>query len=178
MRATPFSRPITPTPPAAISLKWMDAPEKPFDRPEQWSDATFRARDKDVETLIAAASHDPRFTQYDWNAIGLAGHSLGGYTVLGLAGSWRSWKDPRVKAVLALSPYATPYIVNHTLANIAVPVMYQGGTRDSGHHALCRQRRRRLRSNPCAEILCRARRRGPFRMDRFEPALRQDDQRL
>ena len=56
--------------------------------------------------------------------------SLGGYTALGLAGAWAKWKDARVKAVLALSPYCTPFINQHTLSGITVPVMYQGGTRD------------------------------------------------
>ena len=32
----------------------------------------------------------------------LAGHSLGGYTVLALAGAWPSWKLANVRAVLAL----------------------------------------------------------------------------
>src|SRR6266849_2042229 len=44
----------------------------------------------------------------------------------------RRWKDARVKAVLALSPYAAPFIWRKTLAGIGAPVMYQGGTRDYG----------------------------------------------
>ncbi|HKF25924.1 MAG TPA: hypothetical protein VKB24_08105, partial [Candidatus Acidoferrum sp.] len=59
-------------------------------------------------------------------------HSLGGYTALGLAGGWSSWKDPRFKAVLALSPYCSPFLAGRRLAEIGIPVMYQGGTRDSG----------------------------------------------
>src|SRR2546421_147846 len=61
-----------------------------------------------------------------------AGHSLGGYTVLGLAGGWPSWKLPEVKAVLALSPYCSPLAQKGRLSAIKVPVMYQGGTRDLG----------------------------------------------
>ena len=45
----------------------------------------------------------------------LVGHSLGGYTVLGVGGGWAHWKDPRVKAILALSPYAAPFINKETL---------------------------------------------------------------
>src|SRR6185369_3363802 len=37
-----------------------------------------------------------------------------------------------IKAVLALSPYCEPYVMNGNLAAIKVPVMYQGGTRDIG----------------------------------------------
>jgi predicted dienelactone hydrolase len=58
------------------------------------------------------------------------GHSLGGYTVLGLAGAWDSWRDPRFKAVLALAPFATPYLDQHRLGEIAMPVMFQAGSDD------------------------------------------------
>jgi predicted dienelactone hydrolase len=64
--------------------------------------------------------------------VALAGHSLGGYTVLGLAGAWPSWKIDGIKAVLALSPYCSPYLKNGKLDAINVPVMYQGGTKDIG----------------------------------------------
>jgi predicted dienelactone hydrolase len=64
--------------------------------------------------------------------IGVAGHSLGGYTALGLAGAWPSWKDPRIKAVLALSPFCSPYVQRGALGQMDVPVMYQGGTVDLG----------------------------------------------
>jgi len=52
--------------------------------------------------------------------------------VLGVGGGWKRWKDPRVKAVLALSPYTNPFIARKTLSGIDAPVMYQGGTRDVG----------------------------------------------
>ena len=71
-------------------------------------------------------------TCVDWSRLGLAGHSLGGYTVLGLCGAWPSWKLSGVKAVLALSPYSQPFILHKTLADLSVPVMYQGGTWDYG----------------------------------------------
>jgi len=64
--------------------------------------------------------------------VALVGHSLGGYTVLGLAGAWPSWRLPGVKAVLALSPYAQPFIAHQDLSGLAAPVMYQGGTLDFG----------------------------------------------
>ena len=58
------------------------------------------------------------------------GHSLGGYTVLGLAGGWRDWRDPRIKAVLALAPFSTPFVDKDMLGKITVPVMYISGTKD------------------------------------------------
>ncbi len=113
-------------------LKWLGFAEVPFRSPERWSDSIYAARAMDVERVLDAAAKDPRFASYDWQRIGLAGHSLGGYTVLGLAGGWPSWLDRRVKAVLALSPYSAPFMEAHTLGGVSVPVMYQGGTRDFG----------------------------------------------
>jgi len=68
----------------------------------------------------------------DVQHIGAVGHSLGGYTVLGMAGGWPTWKTPEVKAVLALSPFAAPFIAHGTLAKLTVPVMYQGAQFDFG----------------------------------------------
>ncbi len=70
------------------------------------------------------------FAYADWSRLGLSGHSLGGYTVLALAGAWPEWKLAGVKAVLGLSPYSQPFIVHGTLSGLAAPVMYQGGTLD------------------------------------------------
>jgi predicted dienelactone hydrolase len=64
--------------------------------------------------------------------VALAGHSLGGYTVVGVAGAWPEWKLAAVKAVLALSPYSQPSLAHGTIDGVSVPVMYQGGTRDYG----------------------------------------------
>ena len=68
----------------------------------------------------------------DAQNIGASGHSLGGYTVVGMVGGWSSWVDSRIRAVLALSPYVMPFQVHKTLADIRVPLMYQGGTLDIG----------------------------------------------
>jgi predicted dienelactone hydrolase len=51
---------------------------------------------------------------------------------LGVAGAWPSWKDNRIKAVLAMSPFCSPFVDHGDLAAMRVPVMYQGGTRDLG----------------------------------------------
>jgi pimeloyl-ACP methyl ester carboxylesterase len=71
-------------------------------------------------------------SRVDLDRLGLLGHSLGGYTVVGLAGGWASWKLPGVKAVLALSPYTDPFLVHRTLSGVSTPIMYQGGTLDLG----------------------------------------------
>jgi len=112
---------------------WLTRPELPFGKPTQWTDTAYRDRAEDIRHLIDAIRSDAQFrNRADTARIGLAGHSLGGYTVLGLAGAWPSWKLPGVKAVLALSPYSQPFLSHGTLANLSAPVMYQGGTRDFG----------------------------------------------
>jgi pimeloyl-ACP methyl ester carboxylesterase len=111
---------------------WLEQPQTAFGKPEEWTAATLYDRGDDVRRLIGAARGDDRFRRADWSRLGLIGHSLGGYTVLALAGAWPQWKLGGVKAVLALSPYSQPFIVHGTLHGLAVPVMYQGGTRDFG----------------------------------------------
>jgi predicted dienelactone hydrolase len=109
-------------------------PEEPFRDAAKWNDETYRDRREDMEAVLNAVLRNPEFggVRVDTKHVGLAGHSLGGYTVLGLAGGWVEWKDTRIKAVLALSPYCSPYLIKGQLANLNIPVMYQGGTRDSG----------------------------------------------
>ena len=108
-------------------------PEESFAKAETWTDARYRGRGEDIRNLIAGLKADSTWnSEIDWTKVALAGHSLGGYTVLGLAGAWKSWKMPGIKAVLALSPYCSPLISKGTLGAISVPVMYQGGTRDFG----------------------------------------------
>ena len=95
-----------------------------------WTDGDYRDRRDDVRKLVAAMKADERYRDADYTHIGLIGHSLGGYTVLGLAGAWPSWKLDGVRAVVALSPYVRPYARTSGVAKLAVPVLYEGGTRD------------------------------------------------
>ena len=108
--------------------------EEPFHKPDRWSPATYRDRRDDLEAILDTVLKEKSFQGFpiDSSRMGLVGHSLGGYTVLALAGAWPSWKDRRVKAVLALSPYCTPFITKGDLGHLDVPVMYQGGTLDMG----------------------------------------------
>ncbi|HYB53221.1 MAG TPA: alpha/beta hydrolase [Thermoanaerobaculia bacterium] len=113
--------------------RWSEEPSMPFAQPALWNEASFRDRGEDIRRLIQALGQDPRWDRsVDWQRLALAGHSLGGYTVLGLAGGWPSWKLPGVRAVLALSPYSQPFLVQRTLGGLSAPVMYQGGTLDFG----------------------------------------------
>jgi predicted dienelactone hydrolase len=109
------------------------APQTSVFKPDIWDDTTFIDRRNDLEAVIASLLSNHEFQQViDAQAIGAAGHSLGGYTVVGLAGGWSSWLDPRIRAVVALSPYVMPFQVKKTLGNVHVPLMYQGGTLDLG----------------------------------------------
>jgi predicted dienelactone hydrolase len=115
------------------SGRWSDKPATPLGYPEDWTAKDFRDRAEDVGRLLDALRTDERFRgRADLARLGLAGHSLGGYTVLGLAGAWPEWKLPGVRAVLALSPYSQPFLTHGTLGGLAAPVMYQGGTWDIG----------------------------------------------
>lgn len=113
--------------------KFLLTPGISFGRASAWTDKTYSDRRDDVVNLLAALKVDPSWSsQIDWSKVALAGHSLGGYTALGLGGAWKSWKIPDVKAILALSPYAQPYAIHGNLESMNVPVMIQTGTRDLG----------------------------------------------
>jgi predicted dienelactone hydrolase len=112
---------------------WLEKATTPFGKPGSWSEASYRDRGEDVRKLVAAIGKDAVYgPRADLTRLGLAGHSLGGYTVLGLAGAWPVWNFAGVKAALALSPYAQPFLAHGTLGGLAAPVMYQGGTADFG----------------------------------------------
>lgn len=111
----------------------QDRSLEPFRDPERWSDTTFADRRDDIRAILDALKRDTAYANHvDFGQLALAGHSLGGYTVVGLGGGWSSWKMPGVKAVLALSAYTDPFLVHGTLGGVSTPVMYQGGTLDVG----------------------------------------------
>ena len=111
-----------------------ERPQVRFRDAQQWSDATYRDRRDDIESVLDAVLQEHSFqgVPIDSSLVGISGHSLGGYTALGLAGAWPSWKDHRIKAVLALSPHCSPFLLKGDLGNMGIPVMYQGGTADRG----------------------------------------------
>jgi predicted dienelactone hydrolase len=109
----------------------FDGSELMFLHPERWTQDSYSDRAMDVRRLVAALYDDERFRdRADWSRLGLVGHSLGGYTVLGLAGAWPGWKLAGVKAVLAMAPYSHPFTVQLTLGGLSAPVMYQCGEND------------------------------------------------
>lgn len=112
---------------ARVSMR----PQDNFLRPDLWTEDSYRDRRDDMLAVLEVLRTQPEFAGHiDFAKLGLAGHSLGGYTVLGLAGAWGSWRVPGVKAVLALSPYSAPFNVRASMGGLAAPVMFQGGTKD------------------------------------------------
>ena len=99
--------------------------------PTKWTEATYIDRKNDVQKVIDTLTRDSNFGK-QISKVGLAGHSLGGYKALGLAGGCSSWKDSRIAAALLLSPYSLPFSFNKTLKSVRVPLMYQGADFDLG----------------------------------------------
>jgi predicted dienelactone hydrolase len=105
----------------------------PFRQPERWSESTHADRRNDLRRVLDELPNLPELRgRVDTSRVGAAGHSLGGYTVMGMAGAWPGWKDRRIEAVLALSPFAAPFLEHNTVGRIDVPIMLQGGDRDRG----------------------------------------------
>ena len=96
-----------------------------------WTDSDYRDRADDIRTVLNALPEDPRYrSRIDPGRLALVGHSLGGYTVLGLGGAWPSWQLPGVRAIVALTPYSLPFQRSEGLSHISAPIMYQAGTLD------------------------------------------------
>ncbi len=108
--------------------------EAPFLIPSVWTDASGRDRREDIVAILEALKQDPAFRDgIDWPKLALMGHSLGGYTVLGLAGAWPSWRIPGIAAVVALSPTCAPFLgKGGRLDAMTAPVSFQSGTMDYG----------------------------------------------
>jgi predicted dienelactone hydrolase len=101
--------------------------------PARWDAQSEIGRLNDLRAVIERVKADPQLARIaDTGRAGAIGHSLGGYAVLGLAGGWPTWRTPEVKAVVAMSPFVTPFLAHETLSKLAVPVMYQGGQFDIG----------------------------------------------
>lgn len=110
---------------------FADMPPGFIDGAQVGGPSFYSVRGKEVRDLRDALLVDGRLASLvDRDRVVLVGHSLGGYTVLGLAGAWPSWKMGGVAAVVALAPFVTPFRNGGMPAGIEVPVLYQVGNRD------------------------------------------------
>ena len=114
----------------------LSAPK--FADARSWDDKKFRDRREDMTALLdhlLAQNRDPSSFLHDHireDAIGIMGHSLGGYTALGMIGAWPAWRDERLRAALLLAPYSQPFLGRLDPGQIKIPAMLQGGTLDFG----------------------------------------------
>lgn len=108
--------------------------------PAQWRD---RVRDVTfvLDSLTSLAERYPELQgKIDANRVAAAGHSRGAMTAMLLGGMRTfpgavSYADPRVKAVVAMSPVG-PHerwgVTTESFADIRVPALFMTGTRDTG----------------------------------------------
>jgi dienelactone hydrolase len=113
-------------------------PDPKFLDAGNWTDAKYRDRKEDLVALLDqmlawnGTKGSPWEGRIDVKRVGAMGHSLGGYTVLGLVGGWPKWKDDRIRAAVLFSPFAQPFPARGDLPKVKVPVQMQGGTLDFG----------------------------------------------
>jgi predicted dienelactone hydrolase len=102
-----------------------------------------RNRPKDISFVIDEISRHPDLVKLvDLTHIGMAGHSFGAYTAMAIGGmsvdlperKKTSLRDPRVKAVLPMSPQGSGFlgITPSAWDHFAVPVLFLTGTKDYG----------------------------------------------
>jgi predicted dienelactone hydrolase len=105
-------------------------PRHRFGDPSAWGDLTYADRVDDVRAVVAALKAPEWSRRVDVAQLAIAGHSLGGYTALSIGGAWTLMRMPGVRAVLALAPYTTPFVVRGTMNEVTLPVMFQSGALD------------------------------------------------
>jgi dienelactone hydrolase len=95
------------------------------------SDSVLSDRRDDLLALRKGLLEHPTLaSSIDPSRTALVGHSLGGYTVLALAGARPGWKMDGITGVIALAPYTEPFRVNGTPESIFVPVLFEVGDKD------------------------------------------------
>lgn len=108
-------------------------PDSPWGEPENWTDQSNRDRRDDIHAVLDALPYS-RFAEYiqDFSNVGCMGHSMGGYTCMGVAGAWASWTRSEISAVAALSPWHKPFTEQNRVGDMTnTHTLYQGGTRDA-----------------------------------------------
>jgi len=110
----------------------LTQPEIPWREAQNWTEQTHAYRRDDIHHLLNELPSST-YEQYieSFNRVGCVGHSLGGYTCMGLAGAWDSWKRNEITAIALLSPWHKPFIEQQRMAHMNnVKTLYQGGSID------------------------------------------------
>ncbi len=105
-------------------------PKHRLNEPNAWGDLTYADRIEDIRAIVDVLGTPEWSRKIDLNQLAVAGHSLGGYTALGIAGGWTVMRMPGVRAVLTFAPYTAPYLAHGTMSDVTVPVMFQSGALD------------------------------------------------
>ena len=107
-------------------------PDVSWRKPQKWTDKTHSNRRDDIHRVLDALPSSG-YAQYfkSFDQVGCMGHSMGGYTCMGLAGAWDSWKRDEITSIALLSPWHKPYMVQDRISNMTnVTTLYQGGSKD------------------------------------------------
>jgi dienelactone hydrolase len=123
---------IVVSPKHADCISGNTTPDIPWRKSGKWTDTTNSNRRDDLHKLLDALPSST-YAQYTktFKQVGCMGHSMGGYTCMGLAGAWDSWKRNEVISVALLSPWNKPFVLQDRMSNMTnVKTLYQGGSRD------------------------------------------------
>lgn len=97
------------------------------------SEKTLESRRDDMHKLrTEVLGHEHVGGRIDQAKVMLVGHSLGGSTVLALAGAGAGagWKMNGILGAVALAPYTNLPLINGTLGDISAPVLIEAGDKD------------------------------------------------
>lgn len=104
------------------------------------------------DTLVADPVLGPRINSAQ---LALLGHSLGGYTVLAIAGARPGVPLAGLRAVVAVGPYLLPYASGGTPEKVKVPVLVEAGAADPASANLA-EFLPRLGGPACAQVFPKA----------------------
>jgi dienelactone hydrolase len=123
---------IVVSPKHADCISGSTKPDLPWREPERWTKQTNSNRKDDIHKVLDALPSS-NYAEYinSFKQVGCTGHSMGGYTCMGLAGAWDAWKRNEVIAIALLSPWHKPFAVQQQIINMSnVKTLYQGGSKD------------------------------------------------
>jgi predicted dienelactone hydrolase len=114
----------------AVRAFLADADKVTHSGPESRSPYLYRVHELQLTTKDVLAT-EPFRTLIDANRIVVGGHSMGGFSALGLCGTIPKYRDPRIKALLLFSTGAGGYLyTDDELARVKVPSVLLFGQKE------------------------------------------------